>query len=95
MKITAEHFAQIKAAFKNFGADSIAKQRAFLLSPENPRPPKDLETRLAWDVMWSTLGAKWICDNIYSYANDSHILTAIKAAIAAVESEAREPKAKI
>ena len=87
MKIQPQHFEQIKSAFKNFGADKIKAHRVFLQSPDNPRPPKDLETRLAWDILWATLGSKWICDNVYSYANDSHVLTALKRAIVEIDAQ--------
>ena len=76
MKIKPEHFEEIKAKISSLG-DKIEKHRAFLLSPENPRKPQDLEKRLRWDCLWSAVGSKWICDNL-SYCNDSHIDTALK-----------------
>lgn len=37
------------------------------------------EKRWRWDWSYSTPGlTKWICDNIYPYANDTHLDTALK-----------------
>ena len=38
----------------------------------------NLEKRLVWDWLYSVVTPKWISDNIYPYANDSHLQTAIK-----------------
>lgn len=80
MKISTEHFNQIKQAFI-LNKDKINKHLEFLQSPENSRPPKDLNKRLRWDCLYSFLGTRWICDNIYSYANDEHLDTALSKAM--------------
>ena len=37
------------------------------------------EKRWRWDWCYATPGlSKWICDNIYPYANDDHLETALK-----------------
>ena len=84
VKISSEHFEKIVAHFKNVGAEQIKKHRAYLLSPENPRPPKDLEMRLRWDVMNSmpSLLRIPLFNALYKAGlNDSHIDTALKAAM--------------
>lgn len=64
MKIKSEHFEYMLSKI-----------------PENLRKkPEDLEVshlRYGWDLIWKFVGVKWICDNIYPYADDSHIETAI------------------
>jgi hypothetical protein len=78
MKIQQQHLSEITSSFKLLGLDAINKHRAYLVSPENPRKPKDLEMRLRWDILNSTKGARWICDNLYPYLNDTHIDSALK-----------------
>ena len=34
--------------------------------------------RQRWDALYASGLSQWICDNIYSYANDDHIETALK-----------------
>jgi hypothetical protein len=78
MKMTSEHYQKIKAAIP---ADSIPAHRAYLLSPSNPRPAKDLEMRLRWDLLHAYLGAAWVCAELYPYLNDTHIDTALRNVI--------------
>jgi len=37
-----------------------------------------LQTRFNFDIMYMAGLTKWICDNLYPYANDDHIATALK-----------------
>lgn len=78
MKVKQEHYQEILDGISALGTDKINQHKQYLLSPENPRKPKDLEMRLRWDCLNYTLGSKWICDNLYSYCNDDHIDTALK-----------------
>lgn len=39
---------------------------------------KDLQMRFCFDLMYAAGLSGWISDNIYSYANDTHIYTALK-----------------
>ena len=43
---------------------------------------KDLETRIAWDLLYATKGSTWICE-LYSKhkCNDNHITTLAKRAL--------------
>lgn len=54
---------------------------------------KDLETRIAWDCLRSTMGTDWIC-NIYGRydCSDKHITTLAKAALRAVYTTGEEVK---
>ena len=76
MKMTSEHFGQIKTAFEA-NQNKIKQIEIFLNSPDNPRPPKDFEKRLRWDALVTIMGAQWIC-SLYSYLNDDHIDSALK-----------------
>jgi hypothetical protein len=39
---------------------------------------RDLDMRLRWDCLWSSVPSRWVCDNIYPYANDEHLDTALR-----------------
>lgn len=43
---------------------------------------KDLETRIAWDLLYATKGSAWICE-LYSKhnCNDNHITTLARRAL--------------
>ena len=78
MKIKEEHFNLIQEKFFIARVD-IIKHKEYLLSiKDKPGAPKDLNKRLRWDVMNKLIGSKWICDNIYPYANDEHLDTVLK-----------------
>lgn len=80
MRISPEHLARIESDFVA-NREKIVAHKVFLLSPENPRQPKDLEMRLRWDSLTLLFGAKWICDELYPYLNDTHIDSALRAAM--------------
>lgn len=43
---------------------------------------KDLETRIAWDLLYATKGTRWICELYSKYdCNDDHITTLAKQAL--------------
>ena len=43
---------------------------------------KDLETRIAWDLLYATKGTVWICELYSKYdCKDSHISTLAKRAL--------------
>ena len=72
MKITQQHFAHIAAAL-----DSI-KPRIVAAAPEY-RAAGLSDMRLRWDCARAAGLISWLCDNVYSYANDDHIDTALRA----------------
>ena len=43
---------------------------------------KDFDKRVRWDVIYRAVPSAWICDNIYAYADDSHLDTALKRIMA-------------
>jgi len=85
MKIQPVHYQAIKAKFVANLA-KFAEHRAFLLSPENKRPAKDIEMRLRWDALNQLFGAKYICDTLYPYLNDTHIDSALRNIMAEIEA---------
>jgi hypothetical protein len=71
MKITIEHYEHIALAL-----DSI-QPRIIAAIPEYKKAGLSNE-RLRWDCIRATGLIPWLCDNIYSYANDDHIDTALR-----------------
>ena len=79
MKIELHHFYHIKDAIADrvsYAAYDQYKQSIILEGKA-----KDVSKRVRWDLAYMTIGSEWICDNIYSYADDSHLDTALKKAI--------------
>lgn len=68
MKITKEHCDYIRAAICNSG-------KALYLQDYIKRGLS--EKRWRWDCLWAAGISQWISDNIYTYANDEHIDTAL------------------
>ena len=70
MKIKREHFDHLKS-------EMLKNSKAHLLQPYLKAGLS--EKRWRWDWLYSTPGlSKWICDNIYPYANDDHLDTALR-----------------
>lgn len=86
MKIRPLHFEKLKAAVSPF--DTPARREQYLAG-NFPRADKvkDLDMRYRWDTLYASKLAIEDCGsgannlNLYSYMNDSHIDTALKAII--------------
>ena len=82
MKITPEHFAHMKSAIteklKTLQAIdfSVPDYKAKLAADSRV---KDVDKRLRWDLFYASKLAPWSCDNVYPYANDDHVDTALRA----------------
>ena len=74
MKMTQEHYDYMKQAIGNINIDAV--KRSIM---ESGRVPKDYDKRLRFDCMYAAGLTKWVCDNLYSYMDDSHINTALKS----------------
>ena len=70
MKIKQEHYDYIKKSM-------MSNSRAPLL--QDYLKAGLTEKRWRWDWVYLTEGlSKWICENIYPYANDDHLDTALR-----------------
>lgn len=79
MKMTKQHYSQLVAALKTI---DIEKIKAHKIALQNDVRVKDLEKRLRWDCFWSLNQFRSLVMNEwYSYMNDNHIDTALKAAM--------------
>lgn len=84
MKMTQQHYATLKGMIAPL-ANKIASHRLFLT---NEGKAKDIEKRLRWDLSYAAKATPWICDNLYSYLNDSHIDTALRSIVVELETAA-------
>ena len=77
MKMTSEHYSYLKAQIAPI---------ALRINPMDYRKQivaegrsKDPDKRVRWDYLWAAKISSWLVDNLYSYLNDDHIDTALKA----------------
>lgn len=79
MKITNEHYNYIKssieALIKCYGMQTFIDYKNKLVSGEIKC--NDVNTRFMYDIARKAYPASWVCDNIYSYADDTHYKTAL------------------
>ena len=83
MKVKKEHLAHMKKALDEY-AESHGGWQALVSQYEQGRFPnsaqvRNLQTRFCWEMAWAALSSKWICDTLYPYCNDDHIMTALKS----------------
>lgn len=71
MKIKPEDYEHLKSAIALIPRDKALAHKALTLG-------SDKERRFRWDLLYKARLSPWICDNLYSYLNDSHIDTALK-----------------
>lgn len=80
MKITQEHRDHMKQAMQtrvqSYPPDALA---AYLASIQTDPKVADWERRYRWDLLHASGLTPWICTELYPYANDAHIDTALKA----------------
>jgi hypothetical protein len=83
MKLKPDHVETIRAAIleeieKQGGAAAVvAKYETGNF--ERADKVKDLQTRFCFDLFYSAGLTAFICETVYLYASDSHILTALKS----------------
>lgn len=74
MKIKKEHYDYMfKCINENKDKLPYIKENAVA----NPKV-KDIDKYIRWAAISYFVGSKWICDNLYSYLNDTHIDTALR-----------------
>ena len=75
MKIQKEHYNVIKEKIALIDRDAI---KSHALQVKESGKYKDFDTRMRWDIFWASKLNDWVRDNVYTYANDEHINTALK-----------------
>ena len=77
MKITSDHYNYMKQEIaKVWSKDKNDAHRQFII---NEGKSKDVEKRLRFDWMYYAKLTPFICENVYKYADDTHINTALKS----------------
>jgi hypothetical protein len=71
MKITVEHYAHIARALNEIKPLILQARVAYKNSGLSDK-------RFQWDMLRQANLITWVCDNIYPYANDDHIDTALR-----------------
>lgn len=84
MKIKSEHYEFLR---DNIGAIIQHLPAVRAIAAADGRT-KDIERRTRWDMLAKANLSPWICKNIYSYADDNHLDTALKKIIAYFEKRA-------
>lgn len=77
MKMRPEHFTHILTTFKAH-KDDIPRLREFIIREGRA---KDVETRVRWEMLYAWIDSRWICDEVYTYLDDDHIDTALRAVL--------------
>ena len=72
MKMNATHYEYLYTAINSLDRDTVLKHKALELG-------NDKVKRFVWDLCYMIKASNWICDNLYSYLDDSHIETALKS----------------
>jgi hypothetical protein len=75
VKITNAHYAHMKWTLAKIPANDVKKHRAFIVRQGKA---KDIEMRLRWDLSYQAGLTAWFAHEIYPYANDDHIDTALR-----------------
>lgn len=75
MKIKPEHYEHIRAAIASLDPAKVA---AHLDNLRADRRVRDIGMRYRWDLLWAAVPSRWVCDNVYPYANNDHLDTALR-----------------
>jgi hypothetical protein len=72
MKMNATHYEYLYTAINALDRDTVLAHKSLELG-------NDKVKRFVWDLYYMINASAWICGNLYSYLNDSHIETALKS----------------
>lgn len=73
MKIKPEHYDTIREAVQTADAEYPSIRASYEAGEISAK-------RFRWDLLMAARMSPWVCDNIYPYANDDHIDTALRRA---------------
>jgi hypothetical protein len=85
MKIKKEHFDHLQTGINQVLAQyndqgQLVNEYERGLFPRSEKT-KDLQRRFCFDLLFGAGLSKFVCDELYSYLNDDHIYTALKAIV--------------
>ena len=76
MKIKPEHYAYMRDTIRTaFTSEQVQAHRAAVIAEGKS---KDIDKRVRWDLSYGAKLTPWVCANLYSYVDDSHIDTALR-----------------
>lgn len=81
MKIKTKHYNKLKSLIQDVvNKKTLKVVQDYKLSLKTDDRIKDLDTRFAFDLYNATgiEGLNLVCNEIYKYANDDHLKTALK-----------------
>lgn len=83
MKIKPEHYNHMLAAIRTLTESKPEVVKAHVDSIRSGSDPrvKDAEKRIRWDLSHASGLTPYICANIYQYANDNHVDTALRSIV--------------
>lgn len=89
MKIKPKHFDHMKDKINQViensgGVEFVVNKYENGLFP-NAQKVKDLQCRFCFDLLYAAGLTRFVIDEIYTYANDKHLLTALKKIAPIVE----------
>lgn len=76
MKIKTEHYNHLKTEIQKIPVYQILEHGKAVKASNTY---KDYNMRMRWDILHMLSMSSWLCDNLYTYMNDNHIDTALKA----------------
>jgi len=77
MKIKAEHYSFIRESMRPL----LPKIAAYSETLKQDKRVKDFDMRLRWDWFNAAVKCSWTCSEVYPYANDNHIDTALRSIV--------------
>ena len=78
MKMKPDHYNHMKSAIASIDTAKVASHKEALTHDARV---KDLDKRFRWDLSYAAKLTPWVCDNLYSYLDDSHVDTALRSII--------------
>ena len=78
MKIRPDHYATMRDAIATIPADKIQEIRNHVLTSDRVH---NREKCFRWNLSYAAKLTPFICDNVYSYADDTHIDTALRSIV--------------
>jgi len=85
MKIKPEHYAHIRSAIAAVVEAKRGAIRAHFAALETDSRVGDVDKRKRWDLFSAARLSAYACDTLYSYLDDSHIDTALRAIMQEVQ----------
>jgi hypothetical protein len=84
-KIKPEHFAQLRAGILALVNDKPEAVRLHHEAIKADVRVKDVALRFRWDLLNAAKLTELLCREIYGYANDAHVDTALRAIMREVQ----------